>query len=118
VFGSDSRGDYQGSAVDLTVLHAKIGELTLENDFLAGAPGQGGFSERKAMIDRSHALPITRQWQEIRKRGSRGQRRTVQRWVRRLRDADPASSGTVRFERVWKMPSKRRAAWLVDDFPY
>jgi transposase-like protein len=28
VFGSDSRGDYQGSAVDLTVLHAKIGELS------------------------------------------------------------------------------------------
>jgi putative transposase len=40
------------------VLHAKIGELTLENDFLAG---QGGFAERKAMIDRSHDLPITRQ---------------------------------------------------------
>jgi hypothetical protein len=47
--------------VDLTVLHAKIGELTLENDFLAGTPGQGGFAERKAMIDRSHDLPITRQ---------------------------------------------------------
>jgi transposase len=52
-------------------------------------------------------------WQEIRKRGFRGQLRTVQRWVRRLREADPASSGTVRFERVWKMPSKHRAAWLV-----
>src|SRR5918994_6667082 len=106
VFGSEARGERAGPAADLTVLHAKIGELTLENDFLAGAPGQGGFSERKAMIDRSHALPITRQWQEIRKRGSRGQRRTAQRWVRRVRDADPASSGTVRFERVWKMPSK------------
>ena len=43
VFGSDSRGDSQMPTVDLTVLHAKIGELTLENDFLAGAPGQGGF---------------------------------------------------------------------------
>src|SRR3954453_16488563 len=40
VFGSETRGDSQGPAVDLTVLHAKIGELTLENDFLAG---QGGF---------------------------------------------------------------------------
>ena len=59
VFGSETRGDSQGPA--LTVLHAKIGELTLENDFLAGAPGQGGFAERKAMIDRSHDLPITRQ---------------------------------------------------------
>src|SRR3954449_764624 len=43
LFGPQSRGDSQGPAVDLTVLHAKIGELTLENDFLAGAPGQGGF---------------------------------------------------------------------------
>jgi transposase len=52
-------------------------------------------------------------WEEIRRRGFRGQLRTVQRWVRRLRDADPASSGTGPFERAWKMPSKRRAAWLV-----
>src|SRR3954471_20304989 len=29
-------------AVDLKVLHAKIGELTLENDFLAGALGRAG----------------------------------------------------------------------------
>ena len=41
------------------MLHAKVGELTLENDFLSGAPGQSGFAERKAMIDRSHDLPIT-----------------------------------------------------------
>jgi putative transposase len=58
VFGSEARGERAGPAADLTVLHAKIGELTLENDFLAG---QGGFAERKAMIDRSHDLPITRQ---------------------------------------------------------
>ena len=42
VFGSETRGDSQGPAVDLTVLHAKIGELTLENDFLAGALGKAG----------------------------------------------------------------------------
>jgi putative transposase len=58
LFGPESRGDSQGSAVDLTVLHAKIGELTLENDSLAG---QSGFAERKAMIDRSHDLSITKQ---------------------------------------------------------
>jgi transposase len=52
-------------------------------------------------------------WEEIRKRGFRGQLRTVQRWVRRLRDAEPSSSGTGPFETAWKMPSKRRAAWLV-----
>lgn len=52
-------------------------------------------------------------WDEIRRRGFRGQLRTVQRWVSRLRDADPSSSGTGPCERLWKMPSKRRAAWLV-----
>ena len=41
-------------------LHAKIGELTLENDFLEGAH-QGGIAERKAMIDREHDLPIVKQ---------------------------------------------------------
>jgi transposase len=39
LFGPESRGDSQGPAVDLTVLHAKIGELTLENDSLAGQSG-------------------------------------------------------------------------------
>ena len=29
-------------AIDVTVLHAKIGELTLANDFLAGALGNAG----------------------------------------------------------------------------
>jgi transposase-like protein len=29
-------------AVDLKVLHAKVGELTLENDFLAGALSKAG----------------------------------------------------------------------------
>jgi transposase len=52
-------------------------------------------------------------WEEIRQRGFRGQLRTVQRWVRRLRDADPSSAGTGAFETAWKMPSKRLAAWLV-----
>jgi transposase len=35
------------SAVDLKVLHAKIGELTLENDFLAGALGKAGLLSAK-----------------------------------------------------------------------
>ena len=29
-------------AIDVTVLHAKIGELTLANDFLSGALGKAG----------------------------------------------------------------------------
>jgi transposase len=47
VFGSDSRGDSQMPAADLTVLHPKIGELTLENDFLAGALGKAGLLSAK-----------------------------------------------------------------------
>ena len=33
--------------IDLKPLHAKIGELTLENDFLAGALGKAGLSSAK-----------------------------------------------------------------------
>ena len=35
------------AAVDLKVLHAKIGELTLENDFLAGALSKAGLLSAK-----------------------------------------------------------------------
>ena len=34
-------------AVDLKVLHAKIGELTLENDFLVGALSKAGLLSAK-----------------------------------------------------------------------
>ena len=34
-------------AVDVKTLHAKIGELTLENDFLAGALGKAGLLSAK-----------------------------------------------------------------------
>ena len=40
VFGAEASAVEPG--VDLTVLHAKIGELTLANDFLAGALGKAG----------------------------------------------------------------------------
>jgi hypothetical protein len=45
----------------LKSLHAKIGELTLENDFWEGALGKAGMLSAKPMIDRSHAPPIARQ---------------------------------------------------------
>ena len=48
-------------AIDVKSLHAKIGELTLENDFLESRAQQGGIAERKAMIDREHDLSITKQ---------------------------------------------------------
>ena len=47
--------------VDMKVLHAKIGELALENDFLESALTKAGLPGRKAMIDRDHKLPLARQ---------------------------------------------------------
>jgi transposase len=43
VFGSAAKPEPGAPAVDVvTTLHAKIGELTLTNDFLAGALGKAG----------------------------------------------------------------------------
>ena len=42
VFGSEARSDTAVPAVDLKSLHAKIGELALENDFLSGALSKAG----------------------------------------------------------------------------
>jgi len=47
VFGSGSAGSGALPRVDLQVLHAKIGELTLENDFLSGALGKAGMLSAK-----------------------------------------------------------------------
>ncbi len=46
VFGSGS-AEAVAATVDLKVLHAKIGELTLENDFLSGALGKAGMLSAK-----------------------------------------------------------------------
>lgn len=42
VFGSDNASGTAEPTVDVKTLHAKIGELTLANDFLAGALGKAG----------------------------------------------------------------------------
>ncbi|MFG7215361.1 IS3 family transposase, partial [Burkholderia pseudomallei] len=47
--------------VDVKTLHAKIGQLTLENGFFVRSARQSRTAERKAMIDRTHALPVSRQ---------------------------------------------------------
>lgn len=47
VFGPGSGGASSAPAVDLKSLHAKIGELTLENDFLSGALGKAGMLSAK-----------------------------------------------------------------------
>jgi transposase len=47
VFGADASGAAAGPPVDLKLLHAKIGELTLENDFLSGALSKAGLLSAK-----------------------------------------------------------------------
>jgi transposase len=47
VFGSSATGLAAAPVVDVKVLHAKIGELTLENDFLAGALSKAGLLSAK-----------------------------------------------------------------------
>ena len=47
VFSSGPATTGVAPAVDVKVLHAKIGELTLENDFLAGALSKAGLLSAK-----------------------------------------------------------------------
>jgi transposase-like protein len=47
LFGTGSASKETATAVDLKTLHAKIGELTLENDFLSGALGKAGLLSAK-----------------------------------------------------------------------
>jgi transposase len=47
VFGDDVKSEPALPTVDVKTLHAKIGELTLENDFLSGALGKAGLLSGK-----------------------------------------------------------------------
>jgi transposase-like protein len=47
LFASGSTVKETAPSVDLKTLHAKIGELTLENDFLSGALGKAGLLSAK-----------------------------------------------------------------------
>ena len=47
VFGSESKSAPAAPPVDVKTLHAKIGELTLTNDFLSGALGKAGLLSAK-----------------------------------------------------------------------
>jgi transposase len=44
VFGGEAKLEFAQPAIDVKTLHAKIGELTLERDFLSGALGKVGLS--------------------------------------------------------------------------
>ena len=47
VFGSSGGAAEAAPAVDVKAFHAKIGELTLENDFLSGALSKAGLLSAK-----------------------------------------------------------------------
>src|SRR3954471_21619098 len=54
VFGSASEPEPGAPAVDVKTLHAKIGELTLTHDFVAGALGKAGvLGARRRSTDRT-----------------------------------------------------------------
>jgi transposase len=47
VFGGETSGGTSAPVIDLKSLHAKIGELALENDFLSGALSKAGLLSAK-----------------------------------------------------------------------
>ena len=47
VFGGDAKAEPAEAAVDVKTLHAKIGQFTLENDFLEGALTKAGLLSAK-----------------------------------------------------------------------
>ncbi|MCO6180982.1 IS3 family transposase [Ciceribacter sp. RN22] len=61
VFGDETKAEPPGPTIDVKTLHAKIGELTLENGFFIRCARQGGIAGRKEMIDREHKLSVVRQ---------------------------------------------------------
>lgn len=61
VFGDGPKAEPE-PMIDVKTLHAKIGELTLENDLFVRCARQGGSAaERKKMIDPAAKLSISRQ---------------------------------------------------------
>ena len=61
VFGDAAKAEPE-PVIDVKTLHAKIGELTLENDFLSGALGRAGLlASAKKMIDPTAKLSVSRQ---------------------------------------------------------
>ena len=47
VFDGEAKAAAPAPVIDVKTLHAKIGELTLENDFLSGALGKAGLLSAK-----------------------------------------------------------------------
>ncbi|HWT79864.1 MAG TPA: IS3 family transposase [Candidatus Methylomirabilis sp.] len=61
----ETANDRQAVGPDVKILHAKIGQLVLENGFFGRRARSAPRAERKAMIRAEHPLPITRQLDEL-----------------------------------------------------
>jgi|APSaa5957512535_1039671.scaffolds.fasta_scaffold16110_4 putative transposase len=69
VFAKSSKPD--DPPIDTKTLHAKVGQLILENDFFIRSAHKCGHAERKKMINRHHPLPLTQKSKLLRlSRGS------------------------------------------------
>lgn len=101
VFGDEAKVESAGPTVDVKMLHAKIGELTLENDFLAGALGKAGrrrgFSLAWHRVDR-----LQRQGPHL--HGRWRPRRGLRRLFRHLQGDGEVDDGELR-------PSLRGPRW-------
>lgn len=53
VFSDEAKAESAGSTIDVKTLHAKIGELTLENDFLAGVLAKERSARRDCRTERN-----------------------------------------------------------------
>ncbi len=62
VFSKEKQAE---TGADVKALHAKIGQLAMENDFFITRARAHKRAERKEMIDREHPLPLTRQSQML-----------------------------------------------------
>ncbi|MBZ0070787.1 MAG: IS3 family transposase [Gammaproteobacteria bacterium] len=60
VFGKDAR-KAEETEENVQALHAKIGQLTMENDFLGTRARTDSRAQRKEMVDRTDPLPVSRQ---------------------------------------------------------
>ncbi|CDI12121.1 protein of unknown function (plasmid) [Agrobacterium pusense] len=49
-FGDEAKSEPAGPTVDVKTLHARIGELALDNDFLVGALGNAGLLSKKKRL--------------------------------------------------------------------
>ncbi|MFB3116781.1 MAG: IS3 family transposase [Gammaproteobacteria bacterium] len=63
IFENGSSKSTSDNSATIKELHAKIGKLTVEKDFLSKSARSRTMTERKAMVDKSHKLPINRQCQ-------------------------------------------------------